>query len=215
MIKRPFFSLGKPKLKYPVLKNLGQKDIIEIPLPKKATLLFNPKNKNGDGLLLKVGNKVKTGQRLDITKGADGYLISTVTGTVSHISKDISFFGEPQTAITIDIADEEQWDREFSDVGKTPTLQNAREFLACLPGNPALDSILRVKSRIHTIVVSAMDRDPMVTTNQLLLMTNADDLKQGIEYLKKIINAKRVSQQSVSTHHETCTRSSGPFSQNM
>lgn len=192
MIKRPFFSLAKPKLKYPVQKNLGQKDIIDIPLPNQATLLFNPKNNNGDGLLLKVGNRVKTGQRLDITKGANNYLISTVTGTVSHISKDSSFFGETQTAITIDIADEEQWDREFSNVGKAPTLQNAREFLACLPGNPALDSILRVKPRIHTIVVSAMDQDPLVTTNQLLLMTHADDLKQGIEYLKKITHAKRI-----------------------
>jgi electron transport complex protein RnfC len=192
MKKRPFFSLAKPKLKYPVQKNLGQKDIIDIPTPKKATLLFNPKNKNGDGLLLNVGNRVKTGQRLDITKGTDDYLISTVTGTVSRILKDSSFFGEIQTAITIDIADEEQLDREFSNVAKTPTLQNAREFLACLPGNPALDSILRVKSRIHTIVISALDRDPMVTTNQLLLMTHADDLKQGIEYLKKIIRAKRV-----------------------
>jgi Na+-translocating ferredoxin:NAD+ oxidoreductase RnfC subunit len=64
MIKRPFFSLGKPELKYPV-NDTEEQDVIRVtPIPGRVTFFLEDPYERNEGLLIKPGDKIKTGQKL-------------------------------------------------------------------------------------------------------------------------------------------------------
>ena len=46
--------------------------------------------------------------------------------------------------------------------------------------------MLHPKTPLKTIVVNGMDKDLLVATQQMIIKSKADDLKEGIEYLKKL-----------------------------
>ena len=68
---------------------------------------------------LKVGDSVKTGQRLCASPDSTEYVISSVTGTISAIAPYVGTLAEKYTAITIDAGGQDEWDDEFD---KTPSL---------------------------------------------------------------------------------------------
>ena len=70
MVRRPFFGLGKPKLKYPAVNKDKPDTIKEIPLPQKVTLFMKHSNLKPDDLILKIGDNVRTGQNLEL--GGEG-----------------------------------------------------------------------------------------------------------------------------------------------
>jgi len=190
MIKRPFFSLRSPKLKYAAAKSTEA--VKEIPLPESITLLFGPPNIGSEGLILNIGDEVKTGQRLALTEKGDDYLISTATGTISDISDYTGYLGQTYTSISIKTAGEDVWDGEFKKVGKMFSVENARMFLNSLPGDPDFASILDPETPLNTIVINGVDKDLMVTTNQLVIKSETENLTKGIAYLKKITKADKV-----------------------
>jgi len=192
MIKRPFFGFGRPKLKYPVVED-HKKDIIkEIPVPRQVTLfLKHPHSRTGD-LILKIGDRVRTGQKLRIMEESEDYLISTVTGTVDAISAYIGYLGREYTSISIDVDEEDEWDEEFSEAGKTPNPENARRFLEYLPGDPDFASLLDFQSPVNTIILYGVDKDLLITTNQLTVKTEIEALTEGVGYLKEITHAGRI-----------------------
>ena len=59
MIRRPFFGLTKPKLKYPVIEKPEQSAVKELPLPKRATLMIHQADVRSDDILIKVGDTVE------------------------------------------------------------------------------------------------------------------------------------------------------------
>ncbi len=60
MIKRQFLGVVKPRLYYNVVPD----EVEELPVPKKVTLLLKNGRKAGVADAVKVGDSVKTGQRL-------------------------------------------------------------------------------------------------------------------------------------------------------
>lgn len=192
MIKKPFFGLGKPKLKYSVIEKQGQDSIKEIPLPDKVTLFLRDADIKKDDLVSKVGDKVKTGQKLMLIKESKAYLISTVTGTITAISDYTDYLDKIYPTISIDVAQENQQDDEFNKTGKTPTAENALEFLNCLPGNPDFTSLLNIDRPLNTIIINGMDKDLLITTNQIVVKTESENLKKGVEILKKITGISRI-----------------------
>lgn len=191
MIKRSFFGLGKTRLRHPVVLKHGEADIREIPLPAQVTLLLPPPFAEVDGLIVRNGSKVRTGQRVRITEEGGGYMISPVTGTVSGISQHIGSFGQTYRSISIDTEPADQWDEEFNMMADLPPSRDtARRFLGTLPGAPRFGSILE-GSPVKTLVISGMDRDLLVTTNQHILEREADHILAGIEALTKILSPKR------------------------
>ncbi len=191
MIKRPFFGLGTPRLKYPVIDIDIADTIREIPLPQKVTLLLSPDIRIED-LILKAGDSVKTGQKLKLLDDGNAYLISTVTGTIAEISEYTGYLGRIYPAVSIDAAGEDQWDDEFNETGKTPNPENALAFFNYLPGNPDFTTLSSVQSAINTIIINGLDSDLLVTTNQFVVKTETGRLTEGIEYLKKITRASRI-----------------------
>ncbi len=192
MIKRPFFSLGKPKLKYPVDDTQEQDVIKVIPIPDRVTFFLEDPYERDEGLLIEPGDKIKTGQKLKLTEDDKDYVISSVTGTIAGISQYKGYLGKTYAAISIDTADEEQWDEKFKEDCQKPTLENSLEFLGYLPGDTGFIPILENHSPLNTIIVNGIDKDILVSTNQFIVQTETENLENGIEYLREITGAGEV-----------------------
>ena len=192
MIKRPFFSLGKPKLKYPVVHTQEQDVIRVIPIPNRVNLFLENPYENNEEFLIKQGDIIRTGQKLTLKEEDKNYVISSVTGTIVSISEHRGYLGKTYAAISIETADEEQWDDKFKETHQKPTLETSLEFLRCLPGDTGFISNLDNHSPLHTIIINGVDNDILVSTNQLIVETETDNLKTGIEYLRAITGADNI-----------------------
>ena len=185
MIKRSFFGLQKPRLEYDIISSAAPA-LWEISASKTVQLfsktVFDSKNQ----VVLQKGDEVKTGQKLTIIKGSEDYVISPVTGTIASISPCIGDFGVQMTSIIIKRMDKEEKDSRFNEISKTPSLQNIKDFLACLPG--VLPSALFSESdrKIDTVLINGMDADLLVNTKQYIVKTSAKAIKKGIQVLKEI-----------------------------
>ncbi len=181
MIKRSFIGLLKPRLEYGSVADTPS--LKQIPTPKEITLLSNcPFDKKN--LLFKKKETVKTGQKLLLYKESDEYVVSSVTGQVSSISSYTGDFGRSYTAITIEVADDEEIDDEFKDISKDASLETINNFLAFAPGNPPVKLFSDKNKSINTIVVCCADSDLLIITNQYIVKSDIDAIKNGISILK-------------------------------
>jgi electron transport complex protein RnfC len=194
MIKRSFIGLAKPRLEYELLEE-KQLEPVKIPTPKKVTLLlntpFDPYIKR-ESDLIKIGDTVKTGQRLSLSPDDDAYVISSVTGTVSSITSFSGGLGQAYTAISIDVAEKEEMDEAFAKISKNPTIKDIKNFLADVPGNPPLKSCFQPEKSINAIVISGADSDLLTITNQYILKSKAAAIKKGIGILMKITGVNNI-----------------------
>jgi electron transport complex protein RnfC len=147
--------------------------------------LENPYESNEE-FLIKPGDITRTGQKLTLKEEDQNYVVASVTGTIASISEHKGYLGKNYAAISIKTADEEQWDDKFKEASPKPTLETSREFLRCLPGEAGFISHLDNHSSLDTVIINGVDSDILVTTNQLIVETETDNLKTGIEYLRKI-----------------------------
>ncbi len=183
MIKRSFIGLAKPILKYGSLEDTPS--LKQIPTPKEITLLSNcPFDKKN--LLFKKKATVKTGQKLLLYKESDEYVVSSVTGQVASISSYTGDFGRSCTAITIEVADDEETDDEFKDISKDASLETIKNFLAFAPGNPSVKLFSDKDKSINTIVVCCADSDLLITTNRYIVKSDINAVKNGINILKTV-----------------------------
>ncbi len=183
MIKRSFIGLIKPRLEYGYLEDTHP--LKQIPTPKEITLLSNcPFDKKN--LLFKKKATVKTGQKLLLYKESDEYVVSSVTGQVASISSYTGDFGRSCTAITIEVADDEETDNEFKDISKDASLETIKNFLAFAPGNPSVKLFSDKDKSINTIVVCCADSDLLITTNRYIVKSDINAVKNGINILKTV-----------------------------
>jgi electron transport complex protein RnfC len=191
MIKRSFFGLSRPRIEYESLEGKPLEPE-KVPTSEKVTLYCKGTYDRKDTLLFNIGDNVKTGQKLLLYEDRDAYVISSVTGTVSSISPYTGDFGRSYTAITIDVAENEEIDDQFEKISNDPTLDTAKNFLEFTPGNPPINLFSDPEKPINTIVVCGMDSDILVTTNQYVLKSDIDAVKIGIRILKKITDIDRI-----------------------
>jgi electron transport complex protein RnfC len=151
----------------------------EIPLSGKATLLYP----EGAGLSLKRGDRVRTGQRIGLGVNEQQILVSTVTGTVADLSVHRGSYGRTFQSLTLDVAEKDEFDEEL---GKTLPLLNS------LPGSADFGITARSERSVHTWVVMALDHDLLITTNQFLLHTRPDEVREGVERLRGLSGNARV-----------------------
>jgi electron transport complex protein RnfC len=185
MMKRSFVGFTKPRLRYSTAPN----PVKELPVPRQVTLLL-PQAAGGNGSgTLKIGQAVKTGQRLSSSPDGETYVISSVTGTVSGLAPYVGNGGRRHTAVTIDAAGSDDWDDAFD---KKADLATALKFLGCLPGGPSFKVFDSPEKNVRTIVVCGMDQDLLLTVNQYVVQNEGADIKAGIEALKKITGVDRI-----------------------
>lgn len=184
MIKKPFLGLRKPELKYS-LETLPFEDI---PTPGEATVFLKKPNGKLREELFKVGDEVKTGQKLLFSSDSSEYVISPVTGKISSIFSYSDAFGVSYDGIKIESNGNDDWDDQFT--GKA-TLETAIDFLEFAPGKCSFRKFSDTPDKIDTIIINGMDVDLGITVNQEIVKTNSSKIKEGIDSLKKITGASK------------------------
>jgi len=160
--------------------------------PEQAVLFLECLYDRKDTALLKVGDEVKTGQRLALYEDSEAYAISTVSGTISSIAQFTGDFGRPWTEISIDVSGNESFDDQFTEASQAPTLETALSFLQTVPGKPALNAFSDPDKPIHTIVVNGVDQDLLITSAHYIVQNRIEAIKKGIKVLKDLTGVERV-----------------------
>ena len=181
---KSFFGLIKPQIIYPSTST-ATSDMRRMAAPNRATFLIRDVPNKTDKTTLKVGDAVKTGQKLTVSADPMAYAVSSITGTVSDISPFAGDSGQHFTAVTIDASGEVSLDDSWENAAEQPTLETAAEYLDALPGAPGLSRFLKSGHGIHTLVVLGADRDLLVGTQQHIVTSQSEALKSGIRILKK------------------------------
>lgn len=191
MLKRSFIGLTKPWIKYEVLGKSPQEPV-NVPDAKEAIFFLKGSYLYLNEIQLKKGQQIKTGQRLYLKEGDAAFTLSTVSGTISSLSQFHGDFGRSYTAVSIEISQNEELDAAFEAVRGDLSLQAASSFLRGIPGDPPFDLLMEPREPVHTMVITGIDRDLLVTTHQYVVHTDLDRLSRGIRVLKKITGIQNV-----------------------
>jgi electron transport complex protein RnfC len=193
MIKKSFIGLTKPKPKYDAL-DIRTPEPSVIQPSKEVTLFLDKPLDFKDKILFNIGDKVKTGQKLSYSENSNAYVISSVTGTISSIAPFNFDYGKTYTAISIDVAEDEEIEEQFSIRVDEPTIDTVKDCLAFIPGNlpaglfPSTDT----STPIETIVITGVDRDLFITTNQHSVLVDGKAIKHGVQILKQITGTENI-----------------------
>lgn len=176
MLKKPYFEYNAVD---PACK------ITVIPVPEKAVIFFNAIPDANNPLLYKPGDRIKTGQKISLIAGSDEHAVSPVSGTITDISPYAGYFGKTSTAVSIDVS-EDEFDDSFEKDTDGRSLEPVKDYFSCLPGNFPVKTLLDPEKKINTIIITAIDADLMVVTNQHVIGSKIKEIKKGIELLKSI-----------------------------
>jgi electron transport complex protein RnfC len=192
MLKKSFLGLTTPRIEYELLP-------VKVPepervAPSKTVTLFHPKNGDPSAApAFQTGDRVKTGQKIALFADEPAYVTSSVTGTISSISPYTGDYGKTYSAITIAVgAIEELDDSDASFDNQTRDLESAIAHLSFLPGNPAYAALAEPEKTIHTIVITGVDDDLLIGTNQYIVSSALGDIKKGIGILNEIAGVDRI-----------------------
>jgi electron transport complex protein RnfC len=191
MIKRSFLGYALPQLQY-------DSDVKSLPAPKpirpaaSVTLLLPLAPRQTPTLDRKVGDRVKTGQKISLADHPGVYVISSVTGTISAVAPFSGDFGQQFIGITVAPVNAEEVDAGFGEAGTEPSLTRAAAYLAQAPGLPPLSALNDPQYPISTIVVCGVDDDLLVATQQHILQADIQALRNGITVLRQITGEARI-----------------------
>lgn len=186
MRKRSFFGFKQPRFEYAAVRNVAVAPE-RMRAPERVVLhLTAPMDPNA-APTLKVGDRVKTGQRLSLYEGASAYTISSVTGTVAGIAEFAGDFGRKHTAITIDAEANDDCDCGFADRLAEDEVAAIREYMGSAPGGFPLEALEAAADHsIDTLVIYGTESDLLTATNQYVMATNTDAMDRGISLLKRL-----------------------------
>jgi len=196
----------RPRLEYAVI-DVSPPAPQEITASSSVQLFAGTASGKGDKQLLKTGEPVKAGQKLALFERGDDYITAPVSGTISAITPFSGDFGARQTSVTIDISEKSEIDAHFKEIAPSPSRENAKDYLCCLPGHVPSSLFSDAGQEITTLLIMGMDRDLLTLTQQFVVRTKTDAIKAGILALKKTTGIEKfviavpdtLSQEAVST----------------
>ena len=191
MLKKSFFGLSSSRIDYELLP--ARQPEPDKVVPSKTVTLFHPNN--GDpkaSTSYQTGDKVKTGQKIALFADDPTYVISSVTGTISSISPYSGDFGRTYSAVSIKVDENEVLDDQFQVKIQDPKLADAIDYLSCVPGNPPLPALSDPETKIHTIIIMGTDSDLLIGTNQYVVKSGLDEIKNGIGILRDITGLENI-----------------------
>ncbi|KPA11551.1 electron transport complex protein RnfC [Candidatus Magnetomorum sp. HK-1] len=187
MMKRSFFGSATPAFRYAISPH----KIEDIPMPEQVMLFVDqPKNRDRK-YVIKIGDTIKTGQKLNVFDGEESTTVSTVTGTVTDIQTYRSDYGQTYASLTINTADDDM-DDAVAALTQSPALENLIPYSHNFPGSPNLSVFEQSDSTIHTVVINGLDDDLLVSVNQWAAQYLTSNIKAGVGFLKDIPGVKRV-----------------------
>jgi len=194
MIKKSFIGMAKPQLLCEALES-ALPEPEKISISARATFLLKmPPGQSGgkSSFSFEEGDKVITGQKLALAPKSNEYVVSSVTGKILSIKPFEGNFGQMYTAVSIETAQKEEKEKAFKKTLADVTLENINKYLLNSPGCSSLRLLSDSAKPISTIIISGMDKDLLVTTNQYILKSDINAVKKGIEILKKISGIDKI-----------------------
>lgn len=193
MIRKSFIGLTTPRFEYQILTG-ALPEPEAIPAPPSATLLIEEAYDRRDPEMLKSGDRVKAGQKIEVSSESRAYAVATVDGTIAAVDSYAGDFGRVYTAVSIATEGEAgvQVEEALAESSQLPALDTAADYLACVPGSPPLRQFQDPERTFHTLVIYGGDTDLLVATNQYVVRTRIDALKTGIGVLKQITGIDKV-----------------------
>ena len=194
MMKRPFFGITTPKLTYDAIED-AQPEPVSVKPERRVTLFIPRAYDKADKALIKKGDAVSRGQRLQLyDEDPAAYALCPVAGTISEVSPFIGMMEKQMTAVVIDIDAERAEDADigFKEASQTPNLGDAARFLEGLPGKPDFAQFTDPDRAVKTIAVLGTDRDLRTITNQYIIKTGITSVKTGIDILRKITGVQNI-----------------------
>jgi electron transport complex protein RnfC len=184
MIKRSFLGLVKPKLHYEIIDE-APAEPVSINAPKQIKLFINQMPGEDEIGLIKVGDQVTNGQKVAMAPDAASYAIASRAGQISEISDFVGLLGKKYTVVTIDAASGKKAadDDSFKTASQNPSLENAAQFLAGLPGKPDFKAFFNTEKKVKAIVICGADSDLLTCTNQYFVRNNIIAIKTGVDLL--------------------------------
>jgi len=191
MLKQSFIRLASTNVEYRPFAEVPA--LVETPeMPGNVTLLHPGEYNRTDAIDIKPGDAVKTGQKLALFPESGAYVVSPVTGTVAGIEPFAGDFGRKYAAVTIEVADEEDADDQFTELAAVPSLDIAKDFLGCVPGMPNLSVFGDSDRPIEILIVSGADPDLLVDTNKYVVTAKTADVEHGLHLLREITGVDRI-----------------------
>jgi len=194
MVKRSFLGLAKPTFQ-PQRVSLPFPALREVPVPGNVTLFLKKPKGPGyekDTVALTQGDLLKTGQKIALSSDSSVYLVSSVTGTVSKVSPFVGDFGTVYIAVSVDVAAEEVFDETFTTLAQNADPALAKGFLGSLPGNPPFGAFFNDGKKIQTLCITGIEPDLASLTRRWILMNRKEDIRKGIEGLKRMVRTERI-----------------------
>ena len=193
-MKRPFFGIATPKLKYDAIEDV-QPEPVSVQPKQRVTLFIEKAYDRADKALIKKGDSVARGQRLQLyDDDPAAYVLCPVNGVISGVSPFIGMMEKQMTEVGIDIEPdrEDAADAAFKDVSATPSIENAARFLGGLPGKPNFSQFTDPDRPVKSIVVLGADRDLQTITGQYIIKSRISAVKTGIDILRKISGVQNI-----------------------
>ena len=156
--------------------------IADAPEPKEVLLPLKGFDAEKNKLTVKEGSHVTTGA--EVAQG----IYSTVTGTVKSI-ETLPAADASLTALRIEVSETEEFDAEIT--GEPDYLKkDAAELLAKL--NRANLDFFEKPGDIKTVIVSAVDPEPMSASYPQVLREYKDTVVEGLKLIKHLSGAGKV-----------------------
>ena len=188
MLRKPLFNIGSPKLQFPVIDNFINLVPKEIPLSPEIFLSVESRALLLKDLPLKVGDRIKTGQKLVFYQNGDG-IVSSVTGTIKELYTEA---GKISVTSLIINTEPDEYDESFPEL-----LKNAKTdaetifYLKSLPGSRSLSNINSKISYCYALVVDATEKEPYTVTAQYVLASGNNELKDAINLLGTLLKSHK------------------------
>jgi electron transport complex protein RnfC len=192
MQKAPFIDLCKPKLVQSVPPSIGVGEVISSPIPPHVILMVKGRLDADLTLKVKPGDELRTGQQIIKSSEHGESCFSTVTGVVKSISTQKGYFEQSYTFISVETSGEDKWDESLPVIDAKTPIETVIPLLARLPGCSELGELLSLRAKIETLLLNGLDGDMLVTTQQCVLTTQLDAVKNGLQHLKPLFPSARL-----------------------
>ncbi len=176
--------------------------IRRLPLPERLYIPLQQHSGPGGELLVKVGDYVLKGQPLTAGTGRELPVHASTSGTVTHIGFYPSTHPSalPERCVQLEPDGLDKW-------GKMPTLVNYRDCepqrliahihqagVAGLGGAvfPTANKIDGGLSKTRTLIINGAECEPYITADDRLMQEYADELVQGCEILRHVLEPETI-----------------------
>ena len=162
--------------------NCNEMKISDAPEPMEIILILKDFDSKRDKLMIEEGSPVITGQ--PVIPG----LFSTVTGTIKSREPLATAFGN-FNAVRIAVSDKEEF---------YPAIKKEPDFLKADPGevlkrlNQANLGFCEELTAVDTVIVSAVDKEPLAGVCQQILREEKESVIEGLKLVEHLTSAKRI-----------------------